>query len=67
MIRLQIYISNELDRKLQEEALRRIRNDYAGHPVGAVKRDIIVAALALKFRDIKDMSRAELEDLARRI
>lgn len=65
MIRLQIYISNKLDRKLEEEALRRIKNSYAGRPVGAVKRDIIVAALALTFRQLQGMSRAELEDLAK--
>lgn len=67
MIRLQIYISNELDKKLEEEALRRIRNNDAGRRVGAVKRDIIVAALALTFREIQSLSKAELEDLTKKI
>ena len=67
MPRLQMTISAAIDKKLRDEALRRIRNnDDAGRRTGAVVRDLVLGCVLLSFDEVKGFSKDDLDDLLRR-
>lgn len=67
MPRLQMTISEKVDKMLRKEALRRIReNEDAGRRPGSIIRDLILGCIVLSFDEVRGLTKAELEALLRR-
>lgn len=67
MPRIQMTFPSETDKKLREEALRRIRGtDDAGRRTGSVVRDLVLGCILLAFEEVRQLSKAELDELLRR-
>ena len=63
--RLQLTVSDELEELIKNEALRRIRDNEAGKRTGTVMRDIIVCCIKLSFKDVRRMTRDEINHILR--
>ena len=67
MPRMQMTISERIDEMLRKEALRRIRdNADAGRRTGSVVRDLVLGCIVLSFEEVRQLSKAELDELLRR-